>query len=236
MIDLGPYSVDTIVTGDCLEVMRQMPDGCVDLVVTDPPYFQPATHYQTRSVSTRSVGDLSILETWFGLAFSAIVRILANDGFLYCFCDGQSYPLLFSVLYDKVKAVRPLIWDKIVSFSGYTWRHQHELILFAEGHGSPSIPTGDGDVLKYRAVPMKERKHLAQKPLALVERLVRKHDGLVFDPFIGSGTTAIAAKQLGRHYFGCDINPEYVKITEQRLKAIQKHLPNCEICIRENTE
>jgi site-specific DNA-methyltransferase (adenine-specific) len=67
--------------------------------------------------------------------------------------------------------------------------------------------------------------HPTVKPLAVVAYLCRltmtPTGGIVFDPFMGSGTTAIAAKQLGRHYFGCDINPEYVEIARKRLGQVQ---------------
>lgn len=72
-----------------------------------------------------------------------------------------------------------------------------------------------------------ENKHPTVKPIALMEyliELVTPPDGVVMDPFIGSGTTAIAAKKLRRHYFGCDISEEYVEIARRRLAAVQPRL------------
>ena len=63
--------------------------------------------------------------------------------------------------------------------------------------------------------------HPTQKPLALIGKLVRIHSNkgdVILDPFLGSGTTAVAAKKLGRNYIGIEINPDYVKIAEERLK------------------
>ena len=54
--------------------------------------------------------------------------------------------------------------------------------------------------------------------------LLKVGGDLVFDPFIGTGTTAVAARQLGRHYFGCDINPKYVEMANKRLSEVQVRL------------
>ena len=71
------------------------------------------------------------------------------------------------------------------------------------------------------------------KPLVLMTMLVQAIPGdIIFDPFIGSGTTAVAAKKLGRHFFGCDINPEYVKMARKRVAkvdGIQLDLPQEEV-------
>ncbi len=67
----------------------------------------------------------------------------------------------------------------------------------------------------------KERtEHPTQKPLSITTKIIKTHcreGGIVLDPFLGSGTTAVACKKLGRHYIGIEINPEYVKIANERL-------------------
>ena len=118
--------------GDCLEVMRGMPDKCVDAVITDPPYFLPAQHYQTRKQFQRNFSDLGILEHFFKDLYTEMARVIRDDGCFYMFCDGQSYPLFWYHGFKISKSVRPLIWDKSVSINGYGWRHQHEIILFGE--------------------------------------------------------------------------------------------------------
>ena len=95
--------LNKIICGDCLEVMKEMPDKCVDLIVTDPPYFLPAQHYQTRKTFQRNFGDLGILEGFFKLIFEQFSRILKNDGSFYIFCDGQSYPLFYYYGYFSLK-------------------------------------------------------------------------------------------------------------------------------------
>ena len=209
-----------LLCGDCLEHMRAMPAGCVDAVVTDPPYFLPATHYNTKDGWSKSLSELSILEHFFGDVFREVDRILKDDGFVYVFCDGQSYPIFFVQAYPYFKKVRPLIWDKISAYMGYSWRHQHEIILFGQRIKAPAVKTGDGDVLKFRSVGIKKREHLAQKPIDLLEKLIAKttpEGGTVLDPFMGSGSTGVACKNLGYDFIGIDLDPKYFEIAKKRI-------------------
>jgi site-specific DNA-methyltransferase (adenine-specific) len=217
---LEPYYADewvTIYHGDALKVLPGISD--VALVVTDPPYFQSTTRYvPPRAEKIRkSIADMSILELAFRSWAEAMVCACMAGATIYLFCDGQSYPLAFTALYPHAHHVRPLVWDKVVSFNGYTWRHQHELIAWAEMDGATRVPTGDGDILRYRAVPVGDREHPAQKPIELLSALIAKHDdGLVLDPFVGSGTTLRAAKDLGRKAIGVEIEERYCEIAAKR--------------------
>lgn len=199
---------------ECLEYMKGMETASVDMILTDPPYFIPANHYSTRKKFKRNFADLGILDSWFGMVFKEFERILKPTGTMYIFCDGQSYPLFFWHSYSFCKSVKPLIWDKQASMNGYGWRHQHEIILWAEGIEKKKIPTGDGDIIRMRGVPVKERTHPAQKPVELLEKLLLKstEEGeLVFDPFTGSGTCALACQKTNRRFIGCELSPDYYK-------------------------
>lgn len=209
-----------IVCGDAIDVMKEMPPESVDIILTDPPYFLPAKHYDTRKFFKRSFADLGILEGFFRGFFDQVDRVLKKDGLLYVFCDGQSYPLFYYYVYFITKAVRPLIWDKKVSFNGYYWRHQHEIILFGVRPEKHRIPTGYGDILRFNAVKVDKRRHPAEKPLDLMLYILKntsKEGDIILDPFAGSGTVCLAAKQLGLSYIGIDLSPDYCKIAEERL-------------------
>jgi len=213
--------------GDCLEVMRGMPDKSVDAVITDPPYFLPAQHYQTRKQFQRNFSDLGILEHFFKDLYVEMARIIRDDGCFYMFCDGQSYPLFWYHGFKISKSVRPLIWDKSVSINGYGWRHQHEIILFGEMPKAKPIPTGDGDILKHRAVLVDSREHPAEKPVELITRLVEKSGATILDPFMGSGATGIACIKAERNFIGIEIDPTYFAIAEKRIAEaqLQSRLP-----------
>jgi site-specific DNA-methyltransferase (adenine-specific) len=208
--------------GDCLDIMPSLAGESFGAVVTDPPYFVPANHYSTRRAFPRTTADLSLLERFYFDWFAEAARLLRPTGVYYVFCDGQSYPVFFPLALRHVKSARPLIWDKGVSVNGYAWRHQHELILYAELPGSPAVRTGDGDVLRYRAVPIQEREHPAQKPVDLLERLLAKHADAdpVLDPFAGRGTTLEAALLLGRRAVGIEIEERYCELTARALDRV----------------
>ena len=83
----------------------------------------------------------------------------------------------------------------------------------------------DGDILKCRAVKVNQRIHPAEKPIELITRLIDKQNGkYTLDPFLGSGTTAVACKQLNRHFIGIEINPDYCKIARKRLMGVPESL------------
>ena len=85
-------SVNNIICGDCLKVMKDWPDNCIDTIITDPPYFLPVQHYVgTRAVglSKRTLGDTSVLSGYFKVVFAELNRISKPTVTWYVFCDGQ---------------------------------------------------------------------------------------------------------------------------------------------------
>ena len=144
--------------------------------------------------------------------------MLNEDGTYYIFCDAKSYPIFWQVMFPLCKNVRLLIWDKQISYNGFTWRHQHELIAWGELDKTKRIPTGDGDLIKCRGVLQANRNHPAEKPIEVMAKLIGKHPaGIVLDPFMGSGSTLLASKDLGRKAIGIEIEEKYCEIAAKRM-------------------
>ena len=218
---MKPYYQDewvTIYHGDCRGILPTLEK--VDLVLTDPPYFLPIQSYvgtRGNGYQKRMIGDLSVLKGYFELVFSDFEKVLNNTGTYYVFFDAKSYPIFWQVMFPLCKNVRLLIWDKLISYNGYTWRHQHELIAWGELDATERIPTGDGDVIKCRGVLQADRNHPAEKPIKVLEKLISKHSaGTVLDPFMGSGSTLIAAKSFNRKCIGIEIEEKYCEIAAKR--------------------
>jgi len=213
------YSDDytAIACADCREILPTLPK--VDLVLTDPPYFLPVQSYvgtRQNGYSKRTLADASILQGYFDVLLPVIP--IHPSGTAYLFCDAKSYPIFWRSMFPLFKHVRVLVWDKLVSYNGYTWRHQHELIAWGEGEEAKRVPTGDGDVLSCRGVLQANRLHPAEKPVELLMVLMRKHAGIILDPFMGSGTTLRAAKNLQHKAIGIEIEEKYCEIAVKRLQ------------------
>lgn len=221
---------NAIVTGDARELNKRIPNKSMDLFIADPPYFLPVnTYVGTRGTEyhRRTIGDMSVMQTYFDVMLGEFSSKLKPTGTAYVFCDGQSYPLIYRAMYPHFKYVRPLIWDKMISYNGYTWRHQHELIAWGEGYEAERVPTGDGDILQCRGVLQADREHPAEKPVELIMRLLDKHGAagkVVLDPYAGSAPTAVAAKRLGAQYVMFEIDPSTSERARERIRNTQPPL------------
>ena len=213
----GPHEGITIYHGDCREILPTLEPA--DLVVTDPPYFVPVATYVNAwgaAPTRRMLGDMSVMQWYFDSLLPTIP--LRDSGSAYLFCDAKSYPIFWRAMFPLFKHVRLLVWDKVVSYNGYTWRHQHELVAWGDGENAERVPTGDGDVLRFRGVPQEGRVHPAQKPVDMLATIIGKHaGGLLLDPFMGSGSTLVAAKNLGRRAIGIEIEERYCEIAAKRM-------------------
>ena len=219
---IGDFEINTITLGDCQDLILRLPDKCVDLIVTDPPYFLPAQSYvgtRAKGYSRRTLADMTIMQTYFDAMFDKFARVIKSTGTAYVFCDGQSYPIIYRSMYPYFKYVRPIIWDKMVSYNGYTWRHQHEIIVWGEGFEAERVPTGDGDIIKCRGVLQKNRLHDAEKPVELLYKLIAKHGkgNLVLDPYAGSCSVADAAIKAENNYICFEYDQHNVDAGKKRI-------------------
>jgi site-specific DNA-methyltransferase (adenine-specific) len=192
--------------GDCLSVMADMSAGSVDAVVTDPPYgmaFQ--SNYRAVSHERIKNDDNRDLFLW-------ACQIPARHS-LYVFCRWDALSV----------APRPkscITWVKN-NWSMGDLLHEHarqtEVALFYPGpaHFFPcGRPT---DVIESPRTG--NGFHPTEKPVYLMEQIIQWTDGVVIDPFMGSGTTGVAAIRLGRRFIGIEIEPKYFDIARRRIEA-----------------
>jgi site-specific DNA-methyltransferase (adenine-specific) len=193
-----------------------MPSKSVDLIVTDPPYGDNAS-YGTRRI--RIIGNKDPLIAL--LVMREAYRVLKPDTTAYVFCGMRHLCFLrsFFTQYTRYKLREVLIWNKVSMGLGYAFRKQYECILVLE-KGKPRYRNHQMlNLLSYKRVQTLHHPHT--KPLDLIKTLILHSSDkrqLVFDPFLGSGTTALASKQLERDYIGIEIDPRYCRIAEERLE------------------
>jgi len=217
--------LDQILHGDALEFMAGLPANSVDAIITDPPFFMPATHYQSRVSWQRNFADLSPLKVFWTEVTKAAKRVLKKTGHFIVFSNCDSYPVFYEPMYNHFHKLTSIVWNKKHVGLGAIWRHQHELIIAARGEEYKHNQTGRlyADVISIKATRSENRDHPVEKPWQLLRFLIEPttlEGDVVLDPFCGSGTTLLAAKILKRHFIGVDLNEEYVKIAHRKVLGI----------------
>jgi DNA modification methylase len=212
--------VNRIVTGDCVEVMRQMPSASVDCVVTDPPYLVHYTSSDGRGYRNDDPTDAS----WLTPAFAQAYRVLKPDSFcvsFYGFTKAEAF--LAAWRHCGFDIIGHLVWVKSYASNEKFVRYYHEqAYLLAKGRPrKPRLRLPS--VLEWRYTG--NELHPTQKPVMAILPLVMafsKQGDVVLDPFAGSGTTAVAAQELGRRYIGIELDPTYARHAEERLRREEK--------------
>tara|TARA_R110000751_G_scaffold224825_1_gene326810 strand:- start:269 stop:895 length:627 start_codon:yes stop_codon:yes gene_type:complete len=206
-----------ILNGDCMDLIKELGDKSVDIIFTDAPYIPPL-HSSTLTKYKKTLSEMGILECFYKNYLKEIDRVLKDDGRLYLFCNSDSYPMFYVHLYPYVKKMRCFVWNKIMCSLGYTFRHQHEMILYGERQNAKPLKCGTGDVFNFRAVKAKGKSHPAEKPVDLLKHILQNHkDGVVLDTFMGTGSIGVACKELGLSYIGMELEPAYYEIAKQRI-------------------
>jgi site-specific DNA-methyltransferase (adenine-specific) len=255
--------IDQLFNEDALSGLDKIPDGSIDLILTDPPYGL-GKDYGNDSDKQASTEYLAWTEKW----ITAALPKLKPTGSLYIFLTWRYSPEIFVMLKQRMTMLNEIIWDRRVPSMGGSVRSftsVHDTIgFFAKDKGyyfdldavripydaetkkarSRSIfvgakwlelgynPKDVWSVSRLHKEDPERADHPTQKPLEIIERMVRAScppDGIVLDLFMGSGTTAIAAKRCGRHFVGFELNPEYCQIIQDRLAS-----PEAELSVQSN--
>lgn len=225
--------LDVIYNEDWLVGAIKLQNGSIPLVVTDPPY-NIGKKYGSKTNDNRPETEYW---DWFEKVFRQVWRVMM-EGYLYMSHSDrgvyEAKPILENIGFDYIQTL--IWWGK----NGYSmqlhrksWSYRHEPILFMQ-KGNPSVLefgekgmwyTSVLDVPRPQSNFKEGRFHPTQKPVKLYRNLIQRTPGnIVLDPFIGSGTTAIACIGLGRHYIGFDIESKNCEISKKRLSQVQLEL------------
>lgn len=200
---------------DCVEGMKLIKDKSIDLIITDPPYG-----VRKKEEWDRKKYFLSNVKLW----LDECLRISKT---VIWFCAEKMLPYILKNFEKEFK--RLLIWNKppgsqfAGAMNSNIWYSTEPILVFGE------LPKGNKNkkygysCFNYRTVPQKKYGHPTTKPLGLIEELIYFHSeegDIVLDPFIGSGTTAVACKKLNRNFIGFEISKEYCDIANKRLQSV----------------
>jgi DNA modification methylase len=218
--------------GDSYEFIKKIPDKSIDIIYTDIPYdIQSGAGGGFMSERISRVRDKELVGLKDGINYDILnefVRVL-KDINLFIWCNKrQLLPIL--KFFDKEDILSEVLtWNKInpIPMTNNVWLSDIEYCLYFRSRG---FKLNDGYELKskWHTSPINmddknEFEHPTIKPLELVKRHIlhtTKENDVILDPFIGSGTTAVASKELGRQYIGIEIEPKWHKIAVDRVSGI----------------
>lgn len=241
-----------VIQGDCLEIMRKIPDNSVDVTFADPP-FNLKKKYNSYYDKQEVDEYLSWCKEW----LTEMVRITKPTGSIFVH-NIPKWLLYFGSYLNEIAIFRHWIaWDAMGSPLGKTLLPNHYGILYyvksndfkfydirmlhkrcrncryvLQDYGGkknqmhqfgPLVSDVWTDIHRIRHKKRRD-EHPCQLPIHLLERLLllsSDEGDIVLDPFIGTGTTAVAAKRLGRKYIGIDIDSKYVELTNKKLKETE---------------
>lgn len=230
-----PFELNKIYNEDCLEFMKRVPDKYFDLVLTDPPYeiskSDPGKSEVMSLGKFSSVGKLADISDGFdvSLVLNECLKILKKCN-MFIFCSNKQVSKIMQWGEERQFYTTCLVWHKnnAAPFANGVWRSDIEFCIHIREKGA--YFEGDAN-LKQKVTKLpcnpSEFGHPTEKPIVLVDKYLRigaTQGHKVFDPFMGSGTTAVACKSLGIDFVGCELEPDYVAIANKRLSQVQGSL------------
>ena len=250
---------DKTVCGDCIEVMKRLPEGFVDLAIIDPPYNLYKNFGGSKFGAMSDEDYEKYTESW----LVPLLPLMKKTGSLYVCCDWQSSAAISRVLAKYLHIQNRITWQREKGRgSEKNWKNCTEDIWFATVSGDyifnagavkqrrrviapykqDGLPTDweetaegkfrnshasnfwDDISIPYWSMP-ENTAHPTQKPEKLLAKLIlaSSNEGdMVFDPCLGSGSTSVTAKKLGRHYLGIEQNEQYCVWAEKRLEMAEE--------------
>lgn len=220
----------TIYHGDCRDVLSGLPPSSVDLVLSDPPYGMAFVNFSRDKDNAKWSGRENVkgdgVRQGMRLVRAMLIEagpIMAEDAHLYLFCHWEAWPDFYDSASTYVPMRGALIWQKNTHGPGnfaMDYQRDYEVVLYGARGARPLLGGFDSSILKFKTVRCAEKEHPTEKPVELFSYLVGRScpvDGTVIDPFMGCGTTLVAAKVLGRKAIGIELEEKYCEIAAKRL-------------------
>jgi len=211
--------IDQIICGDCLEVMKEIPDKSINLVLTDPPYGIKESNEKNRTrarlAKTTDFGHYDWDKQKVKKEYFEEIRRVSKNQVIF---GGNYYA---SILGDSSCW---LVWDKDNGKNDFA---DCELAWTSFKTAVRKFKWRWKGMLQEDMKNKEKRVHPTQKPLPLFKWILEKYsqpNDVILDPFLGSGTTAVACLELNRHFIGIELSSEYCEIAKKRIREIQPQL------------
>ncbi|VAX20872.1 Adenine-specific methyltransferase [hydrothermal vent metagenome] len=238
--------LNKIIQGDCLDVMRQLPDGYVDLIITSPPYnlknstgngmkdgrggkWKNAELVKGYSHHNDSMPHDKYVK-WQRECLTEMFRLIPDNGAIFY---NHKWRVQGGLLQDRQDIVsgfpirQIIIWKRKggINFNAGYFLPTYEVIYLITKPNFKLVPKANayGDVWEFKQEM--NNPHPAPFPVALIDRIISStYAKTILDPFMGSGTTAIAALMNERNYLGIELSPEYIEMAEKRIATFESQV------------
>ena len=230
---------------DCLEGLKRLPDSCVDLIMTDPPYLIKDTHAGGRSRLARSIQPINdclkendLVSGMNPLVLPELVRVMKRIN-CYIWCNKAQIPGYLDFFVDGLGcSFDMIVWWKTnppPTFHNKYLSDKEYCLYFRKGGYCQPDSYEKAKTVYFQPINIYDKKdypHPTIKPLNIIKNLIENSSrpgDLVLDPFLGSSTTAAACLELGRNYLGYEINQEYFGTAEKRIldtRAAERMIKN----------
>ena len=224
--------LNKIYNEDCLEGMKRIPDGSIDLIVTDPPYRnisggKPHKKEQPSGILSKNDGKIFEFndinpESW----FPELYRVLKSGGHCYVMTNTinlEAYLRLARQCKFGLHSV--LVWKKNNATPNRWYMKNGEYVLFLrKGKAKQINDCGSKQIHNFPNI-IGKKSHPTEKPVALMEFYIKNSSQpleIVFDPFMGSGSTAVASINTGRNFIGFEIDKGYYNIANKRINEAKE--------------
>ena len=214
----------TLLQGDCLELMKGIPDASVDLILTDPPY---GINYQSNYRITKfpKIKNDTSVNPYF---LDECKRVLKDDGAIYCFTRWDVYPEWVEEFKKRFKIKNCIVWFKKGGGLGDLKKgyiYNHEFIIYCALKNHKLRGKRRNDVFEFSKVSPSLYTHPTEKPVELLCEIVNKSSDIgevVLDCFMGSGSTGVACVNTGRKFIGMELDKHYFDIAVNRIGEARK--------------
>ena len=226
--------LNKIYNEDCIKGMKNIENNSVDLIVTDPPYLVKYKTGRRKDKSHKFTKEIlnddndQLLKDY----IKECHRIMKDDTAMYMFCSSNKVDFFKQELDQYFTIKNMIIWVKNNHTAGdlqSAFGRKYEIVFLVNKGRSKFNGTRLTDVWEFKRVAGKGQLHQNQKPVEMIEQCIEKHSNendVVFDGFMGSGTTAIACINTNRNYIGFELDEEYY---ETSIKRINNHVEDKQI-------
>ena len=223
---------------DVIKFLSSLPDESVDIIITDPAYS--GMNNKLKLGKGRIVGEYKnkgnsdgkwfeefedSIENYEKFLFECSRVLNKERGHIYIMFDSYSLLSLGSLVREYFDVKNIVVWDKVNLGMGHYYRRRHEFILFATNGNKRNLKNRKfPDV--WRVKRIHSAKYPTQKPVEIFQAMLEasaEENYVVCDPFLGSGSSAIAAVNCNCNFIGCDISPKSIELSKDRITKYIKY-------------